>query len=81
MHGYEAALWLCVLAPAGTLAEIVQRLHAEIGKALLDPEVAQSLRRAGVMGSPLGPQELAGFLRAKHEKWGRVIRDTGATLN
>jgi len=79
--GYEAALWLCLLAPAATPADIVQRLHAEIGKALQDPELLQSLRAAGIAPSLLGPQELGAFMRTEHEKWGRVVRETGATIN
>ena len=79
--GYDAALWLCVLAPAAAPAEILQRLHAEIGKALQDAEVVQSLRGVGVAPSLLGPKELGAFLRAESEKWGRVVRETGATIN
>jgi tripartite-type tricarboxylate transporter receptor subunit TctC len=79
--GYEAALWVAVIAPAATPAEIVQRLHAEIGKALQDPELLQGLRAAGIAPKLKVPQELAAFLRAEHEKWGRVVRETGATIN
>jgi tripartite-type tricarboxylate transporter receptor subunit TctC len=79
--GYEATLWLKMAAPAGTPREIVQRLHAETAKAMQDPEVQKSLQAAGVEARVLGPQELAAFLRAEHEKWGKVVRDTGATVN
>jgi tripartite-type tricarboxylate transporter receptor subunit TctC len=79
--GYEAALWLGLLAPAGTPAEIVQRLHAEISVALQDAELVKSLRAAGIAPSPLAPQEFGAFMRAEHEKWGRVVRETGATIN
>ena len=79
--GYEATLWLCLLAPAGTPDAIVNRVSAEIGKALQDPEVLQQLRNAGIAPSYLGPQELGAFMRAEHEKWGRVVKQTGATIN
>jgi tripartite-type tricarboxylate transporter receptor subunit TctC len=79
--GYDAALWLALLAPAATPAAIVERLHAELGKALQDPEVQQSLRAAGIVPALLGPQDLGAFLRAEHEKWGRVVRETGAKVN
>ena len=79
--GYEATLWLCMLAPAGTPEAIVTRVSAEIGKALQEPEVLRQLRSAGIAPSYLGPQELGAFLRAEHEKWGRVVRATGATIN
>jgi tripartite-type tricarboxylate transporter receptor subunit TctC len=79
--GYEAALWVALLAPATTPTEIVRRLYAETGNALKDPEMQQSLRAAGIAASQLGPQELGAFMRAEYEKWGRVVRETGATVN
>ena len=79
--GYEATLWLNLAAPAGTPSEIVQRLYSETLKALQEPELQRSFRGAGVEASPAGPQELASFMRAEYEKWGRVVRETGATVN
>jgi tripartite-type tricarboxylate transporter receptor subunit TctC len=79
--GYQATLWLNLAAPPGTPAEIVQRLYAETAKALQDAELQQNFRAAGVEASPMSPQELAGFMRAEYEKWGKVVRDTGATVN
>jgi tripartite-type tricarboxylate transporter receptor subunit TctC len=79
--GYEAALWVALLAPAATPAAIVERLHAELGRALQEPEVQQSLRAAGLAPALMGPRELGAFLRAEQEKWGRVVRETGATVN
>jgi tripartite-type tricarboxylate transporter receptor subunit TctC len=81
LAGYDATLWLNLSAPAGTPADILKRLYAETVKALQDPELQQSFRSAGVEATPSTPQELAAFMRAEHEKWGRVVRDTGATVN
>lgn len=79
--GYEASLWVALLAPAATPAGIVERLYAELGKALQEDEVQQSLRAAGVAPALLGPQALGAFLHAELEKWGRAVRETGATIN
>ncbi len=79
--GYQATLWLNLAAPAGTPADIVQRLYAETAKALQDAELQQSFRAAGVEASLMSPQELAAFMQAEYEKWGKVVRDTGATVN
>jgi tripartite-type tricarboxylate transporter receptor subunit TctC len=79
--GYEATLWLHLAAPAGTPAEVVNRLAAETSRALQDPELVKTLRTAGVQPSVLGPQELGAFMRAEHEKWGGVVKATGATVN
>ena len=79
--GYEATLWLNVSGPAGLPADIVQRLSAEIGKTLQGQELQNSFRAAGVEATAMGPVELNAFIRAEYEKWGRVVRDTGATVN
>jgi tripartite-type tricarboxylate transporter receptor subunit TctC len=79
--GYEATLWLALAAPPGTPPDIVQRLYVETAKVLKNPELQQSFRSAGVETLVLGPQELAAFMRAEYEKWGKVVRATGATVN
>ena len=79
--GYEATLWLNVSGPAGMPADIVQRLNNEIARALKDPEVQNNFRTGGVDAVWMGPQELNAFMRAEYEKWGKVVRDTGATVN
>ena len=79
--GYEATLWLGLAAPAGTPADIIARLHAETAKALQDPDLQQSFRATGITTTLMGSQEFGAFLRAEHDKWGKVVRDTGARIN
>jgi tripartite-type tricarboxylate transporter receptor subunit TctC len=79
--GYEASLWLCMLAPAGTPDAIVDKLSAAIGKALHDPDTVQKLRTAGIAPTFMGPKEFGPFLRAEYDKWGKVVQQTGATVN
>jgi tripartite-type tricarboxylate transporter receptor subunit TctC len=79
--GYDATLWLGLAAPAQTPPEIVGRLYAETAKLLQDPELRQNLRGAGIEARAMGPHEFAAFLGAEHAKWGKVVRDTGATVN
>ena len=79
--GYEAMLWIVLLAPAGTPEAIVNRLHKEIVNILRESAITNSLRAAGVEPRLLGPRELGAFLRTEHEKWGKVVRATGATVN
>jgi len=79
--GYEATLWLCVLAPAKTPPEIVKRLSAEIEKALKDPEMIANLRKAGIAPTYMGPEAFGPFMRAEHGKWGKVVKQTGAVIN
>jgi len=79
--GYEATVWLSISGPAGMPADIVQRLNTEIAKALRDPELQSNFRAAGVEPISMSPQELLTYTRAEYEKWGRVVRETGATVN
>ncbi len=79
--GYEATLWLGIVGPAALPAPIVARLHAETAKALQDADLRQSLRTAGVEAVDMAPPQFDAFIRAEYEKWGKVVRDTGATVN
>ncbi len=79
--GYEASLWLCLLAPAGTPEAIVDKMSKAIGKALRDPDTVRKLRTAGIAPTYMGPKEFGPFLRAEYDKWGKVVQQTGATVN
>ncbi len=79
--GYEATVWLGLLAPAGVPREIIARLNGEIARILKLPEVQQNLASTGVEPTPTTPEEFGAFLRAEYDKWGRVVRETGATVN
>jgi tripartite-type tricarboxylate transporter receptor subunit TctC len=79
--GYEANLWLSISGPANMPPDIVQRLNAEIAKALLNPELQANFRSGGVEATTMSPQQLLALTRAEYEKWGRVVRETGATVN
>ncbi len=79
--GYEATLWLSISGPAGMPAEIVQRLYTEISKALQNPELQHSFRTAGVEAMAMPPDELNRYMASEYEKWGRVVKETGATVN
>jgi tripartite-type tricarboxylate transporter receptor subunit TctC len=79
--GYEATLWLSISGPAGMPAPIVERLFTEISKALQDPELQRSFRTAGVEAMAMQPAELDRYMASEYEKWGRVVKETGATVN
>jgi tripartite-type tricarboxylate transporter receptor subunit TctC len=79
--GYDATLWLALLAPAGTPGDVVQKLYAEATKTLREPEVQKAIAATGVEVSILGPEELPAFLQSEADKWGKVARESGATIN
>lgn len=82
LPGFEATAWFGVLVPAGTPRPIVERLNAEINRILKSPEI---LKRISQQGSALivgGTSEhFAAFIRDEIEKWGKVVRDSGAKAN
>ena len=81
LAGYDATVWLGLLAPPGTPREVVQRINAEIAKVLSSPEARKLMSSAGVDVSIAGSDEFGGLLRSELERWGKVVRETGATVN
>jgi len=79
--GYDADLWLSLSGPAGMPPQVVERLHAAIGKALQDAELRASFRTGGVEATSMTPAEFAAYVRSEYDKWGKVVRETGATVN
>ncbi|SAI31604.1 putattive exported protein [Bordetella ansorpii] len=65
------------LAPAGTPKEIVDKLNAEINKALKMPDVRQKLEAAGIEVQGGTPQDYAKVIRSDLDKWGKVIQQAG----
>ncbi len=72
---YDFGAWQGVLAPAGTPADIVARLNAEINAVLRDPEAAATLQKVGF--TPVGgtAEQFRQLIAAAIDKWGRVVRD------
>ncbi len=77
VKGYEMSQWYGLLAPAGTPATIIERLNAEVGKALKHPETRNRLQAEGA--EPVGgtPQEFGAFFKAEIAKWTRVVQRAG----
>ncbi|MCC7082322.1 MAG: tripartite tricarboxylate transporter substrate binding protein [Burkholderiales bacterium] len=81
LPGYEAVAWYGVFAPTGTPAEIVAKLNADIVKALDSPEVRSLLLKQGAQAYTSSPAEFARVVARDVEKWGRVVKLSGATVN
>ena len=81
LSGYEVSSWNGLAAPARTPPEIIARLHAEVVKALKDPEVAAKLAAQGaeIIGS--SPAEYGALIAAEAEKWRVVVNDAGAQID
>ena len=78
--GYDASVWLALLAPAGTPREVVVRLNTEIAKLMAQPDVAKALSDAGVEVAPSSPEAMSAYLVKELERWGRVVKETGVKL-
>lgn len=81
IKGYDATIWLGLLGPAGLPHDIVTRLNGEIIKALSSAETRKLIFAAGVEVSTSSPEEFAALLRTEYDKWGKVVKGTGATIN
>jgi tripartite-type tricarboxylate transporter receptor subunit TctC len=76
--GYEAVIWLGLMAPAGTPKAIVERLNAEITKATNAPEMREAWSKQGATAMSMSPEEFARFMREDIEKWARIVKVSGA---
>ena len=79
--GYEAIVWVGLLAPLATPREIINRLNAEIVKMLRQPEVEQLLQASGVDPTPTTPEEFGAYVKSEFDKWQKVVKESGATAN
>jgi len=78
LPGFEVSTWQAVLAPAGTPREIVQRLNAEIVRAMALPEMREKFLSFGTDAITGTPEELGRFLAAEVAKIGKIAREVGA---
>jgi tripartite-type tricarboxylate transporter receptor subunit TctC len=79
LPGYEVTGWYGLVAPAGTPRDIVNRLHADITKALARDDVMQVLAASGLESvAPNTPEEFTAFLEAEISKWAKVVKASGA---
>ena len=79
--GYDAALWNGLLAPRGTPAAAIKRMHQDVTKLLQIPEMKTALERAGSYVLLTDPRTFSAYLKLENEKWGRVIRDLKLQVN
>ncbi|HEX2885879.1 tripartite tricarboxylate transporter substrate binding protein [Vineibacter terrae] len=79
--GFESDAWFALFAPAGTSADIVTRLNGDILKAMALPEVKDVAAKAGFEVVTSSPAELGTFVRAEIEKWAKVVKASGATVD
>jgi tripartite-type tricarboxylate transporter receptor subunit TctC len=78
--GYEATIWLGIMAPKGTPKEIVDRLNAEIEKIIAKPEIRDAWAKQGAVPMTMTPDQFGTFLNQDIAKWAKVIKTAGIAL-
>jgi tripartite-type tricarboxylate transporter receptor subunit TctC len=81
VRDFETVAWFGILAPAGTPRDIVNRLNAEVLKAIALPDVRTRLIEAGSVIVGNSPEAADRFLREELDKWGKVVRAAKVTPN
>jgi len=79
--GYEAYVWMGLLAPKGTPATIIDKLFRELTQVLATSEVKTYMASAGIEIVGSTPSEFGAFFRSERELWAKVIRETGAKID
>jgi len=81
LKGFEAYAWQGLVVPAGTPAEIVQRLNAALVEAMGSSAVKARLQALGLEAITSSPQKMGEYAAAERAKWGRVIRTAGIKVD
>src|SRR5258705_7647874 len=78
LPGYEASAWYGIAAPAGTPADIVERLNQELNAAFADPKMKARIAELGGTPLPGSPADFAKLFADETEKWAKVVKLSGA---
>ncbi len=78
VRGYEFDTWYGLLVPAGTPRPIIERLSRETAKVLESAAVKEQFTPQGIEAAPTSPEQFGAYLRTEVEKWGKVVKASGA---
>ena len=79
--GFEMGAWQGVVVPAGTPQPVVQKLNAEIRRALQSDEMQKQLKVQGAQALGSTPQEYGAYIQSEIQRWGAVIKEAGVKLD
>ena len=79
--GYEATSWFGMFAPAGTPKPVLDKLHAALIKVLNQADVKKKIAEQGGDVVAETPDQFAAFIKAESVKWGKVVKESGATAD
>jgi tripartite-type tricarboxylate transporter receptor subunit TctC len=78
--GYEATIWIGVMAPKGTPKEVISFLNNNINKVINNPEVKEIWLKQGAIPLVMTPEQFDAYLRKDIEKWANVVKVSGAKI-
>jgi tripartite-type tricarboxylate transporter receptor subunit TctC len=78
--GYDATIWLGIMAPTGTPKAIVDKLNGEINKALSRTDVKEAWAKQGAEPMIMSPNQFETYLRSDIDKWANVVKIAGIKL-
>ena len=81
LPGFDVSSWIGLALPAGTPADIVKRSSDGILEAMADQAVVERMRKIGAVANVLDPEQFRAFMKADHEKWQRVIKANGISVD
>jgi tripartite-type tricarboxylate transporter receptor subunit TctC len=81
LKGYELYVWMGMLAPKGTPAPVIDRLHREFVTALRAPAVKAFMDNAAIEAVGSTPAEFGAFFREEKARWAKIIKETGARVD
>jgi tripartite-type tricarboxylate transporter receptor subunit TctC len=79
--GFELANWLAIVGPANIPKEIVARLNGEITKILNEPATRDKIAAQGFNVATSTSEDLGRFIRSEYEKWGKLVKASGAKVD
>ena len=79
--GYEATIWLGLMAPAATPKPILERLSTEVRKVINAPDVKDIWAKQGAVPMGMTPEEFGKFVREDIAKWAKLVKDTGMKVD
>jgi len=81
LKGFDASSWFGLFAPAGTPRAIVDKIQADVAKALAVPEVRERFVSQGAQPGGTTPDQFAAFIRAETDKWTKVVKISNAKVD
>jgi tripartite-type tricarboxylate transporter receptor subunit TctC len=81
LPGYEAVIWLGVMAPAGTPKAVINSLNTDIQKIANAPDVKEAWAKQGAVPMRMSPEEFGKFMEQDIQKWAKVVKLSGAKID